>query len=74
MTPAITDAPALSPREKQVAALVARGHANKEIAAQLHLTEETVKVYVCKIRIKLRVDNRVKLALLWARQEAGLAS
>lgn len=49
---------ALSPREIDVLRLVARGNANKEIAAQLSLTEETVKSYLRSILAKLAANDR----------------
>jgi DNA-binding NarL/FixJ family response regulator len=49
---------ALSPREVDVLRLVARGNANKEIAAQLFLTEETVKSHIRKILAKLGANDR----------------
>ena len=48
----------LSPREIDVLRLVARGNANKEIAAQLSLTEETVKSYLRNILAKLGANDR----------------
>ena len=48
----------LSPREISVLKLIAGGNANKEIAAQLHLTEESVKGYVKNILLKLGANDR----------------
>jgi len=48
----------LTPREIDVLRLIARGNANKEIAAHLSLTEETVKGHVKNIFDKLRVNDR----------------
>jgi DNA-binding NarL/FixJ family response regulator len=48
----------LSPRELEVLGLVARGNANKEIAARLAISEETVKSHVTKILAKLRANDR----------------
>jgi DNA-binding NarL/FixJ family response regulator len=55
---------ALTPRERDVALAVARGHANAEIAAALHLSVPTVKAHVSRLLEKLDVDNRVQIALL----------
>jgi len=52
-----TDA-VLTPREVDVLRLVADGNANKEIAAQLSLTEETVKSHVRNILAKLGANDR----------------
>ena len=55
---------ALSPRERDVALAVGRGHTNAEIAAALHLSIPTVKAHVSRLLDKLDVDNRVQIALL----------
>lgn len=52
----------LSPREREVAELVATGLTNQEIAAQLFLSTETVKKHLQSIRRKLGVSSRVALA------------
>lgn len=52
----------LSPREKDVVQLVARGMSNKEIARELGLTEGTVKFYMHRIYQKLDVDSRAALS------------
>ena len=49
---------ALTPREIHVLRLVAGGNANKEIAAQLSLTEETVKSHIRNILAKLGANDR----------------
>lgn len=49
---------ALTPREISVLKLIAGGNANKEIAAQLHISEESVKGYVKNILQKLGVNDR----------------
>jgi DNA-binding NarL/FixJ family response regulator len=53
----ITD-DALTPRETDVLRLIAVGNANKEIAAHLSLTEETVKGHVKNILAKLTANDR----------------
>ncbi len=49
---------ALTPREIDVLVLIAAGNANKQIAAQLSITEETVKGHVKNILSKLRANDR----------------
>jgi DNA-binding NarL/FixJ family response regulator len=48
----------LTPREAGVLRLIAGGNANKEIAARLSLTEETVKSHVRSILAKLGASDR----------------
>jgi len=48
----------LTPREVDVLRLVSKGNANKGIAAQLSLTEETVKSHVRSILSKLQANDR----------------
>jgi len=55
----------LSPREAEVLAHVAIGKLNKEIAAELGLTEGTVKEYLYSMMRGLHLRNRVELAA-WA--------
>ncbi len=52
----------LSPRERDVLALIARGASNKEVAQDLGLSEATVKTYVTKIFFKLGVSDRTAAA------------
>jgi len=49
---------ALTPREAEILRLVASGNANKEIAARLSLTEETVKSHIRNILGKLGANDR----------------
>ena len=60
----INDFNLLTPREKEVATLVAEGKNNKEICKTLFLTEGTVKNYVTKILDKLNLNSRTELAVL----------
>ena len=62
--------PTLTRRETEVAALVARGLTNRDIAAQLFLSVRTVEVHVDHILTKLGFRTRTQLAG-WA-YEAGL--
>jgi DNA-binding CsgD family transcriptional regulator len=49
---------ALSQRECQIAVLVSRGKGTKQIAGDLHISEHTVRSYMRRIFLKLRVANR----------------
>ncbi len=53
----------LTPREEQVMALVAEGLSNREIGAQLGLSEHTIKKYMLRIFDKLGISSRVELVL-----------
>jgi len=52
----------LSPRETEILGFLAQGKSNKEIAAALTLTENTVKSHLKSILAKLHVENRVQAA------------
>jgi two-component system, NarL family, response regulator LiaR len=54
--------PILSNREREILALIAKGHSNQEIANQLYLSLGTVKSYVRMVLNKLSVDDRVQAA------------
>jgi DNA-binding NarL/FixJ family response regulator len=49
---------ALSDREEEVLRLVARGHTNREIAAQLDISVKTVETYKARAMEKLGLDSR----------------
>ena len=51
----------LSPREREVVVLVARGWSNKRVARQLGLRVGTVKIHLHNIYRKLGVDGRSTL-------------
>jgi two-component system response regulator DevR len=56
--------PALSASQVAILRLISRGHSNREIAADVHLSENTVKSHVQEIFRKLGVRNRVEAAIL----------
>jgi DNA-binding NarL/FixJ family response regulator len=64
-------APALTPREREIVRMVTRGLRNRAIAAQLFITEGTVKIHLHNIYQKLDVNGRLELAVY--AQSKGLA-
>ena len=63
---------ALTGREEEVAALVAQGLSNRQIASELHLSERTVENHVSKILRKLRLTSRAQVAS-WATHQRLIA-
>ena len=55
---------ALTPKEKEVLALAAKGASNQEIADQLYVRDVTVKTHLNSISKKLKVTNRTQAVLL----------
>lgn len=53
----------LSPREYQIAQLVASGRSNRQIAERLAISEQTVKNHIQSIFRKLSLNNRVELTI-----------
>ena len=53
----------LSPREREILALIAKGDSNKHIARALDIAETTVKIHVQHILRKLNLTNRVHAAV-----------
>jgi DNA-binding NarL/FixJ family response regulator len=64
------EAERLTPREREVLALIGRGFANKRIALELDIAEKTVKTHVSHVLAKLGVTDRTQAALYAVR--AGL--
>jgi DNA-binding NarL/FixJ family response regulator len=62
----------LSEREREILRLIADGHANKEIARRLVISERTARTHVSHILRKLGLSSRTQAALLAVRE--GLAT
>jgi DNA-binding NarL/FixJ family response regulator len=54
----------LTPREREIVELVASGNCNKVIANKLNIADRTVKAHLSVIFQKLKVNDRLQLALL----------
>ena len=61
--PAATASELLSPREREILRLIARGDSNKLIARALDIAETTVKIHVQHILRKLNLSSRVQAAV-----------
>lgn len=55
--------PSLTPRERDVARLVAAGQRNRTIATALGISEGTVKMHLHNVYAKLRLESRTQLAV-----------
>ncbi|MEV0488202.1 response regulator transcription factor [Streptomyces sp. NPDC050508] len=54
----------LSPREREILALIGDGLTNREIGKRLYLSEKTVKNHISRLLAKLGVQRRVQAAVL----------
>jgi len=54
----------LTPREKEIIALVAQGKRYKEIARDLSISDFTVRTHLTAIRLKLQVTNTARAAVV----------
>jgi pimeloyl-ACP methyl ester carboxylesterase/DNA-binding CsgD family transcriptional regulator len=61
----------LTARQLQVAALVAGGHTNRQIAEQLGIQERSAEGHVERIRQRLGVTSRAQIAAWWAAEASG---
>jgi DNA-binding NarL/FixJ family response regulator len=59
----------LSPREKELLALISKGYSNKEIAEQLSLTLETIRTYLKAIYEKMHVRSRTEAVIKYIATE-----
>jgi DNA-binding CsgD family transcriptional regulator len=51
----------LTDRQREVLALVRRGHSNREIGTELGITEEGVKAHLSRLYLRFGVSNRIEL-------------
>jgi DNA-binding NarL/FixJ family response regulator len=56
----------LSPRHRQILALIAKGRRNEEIASELELSSNTIKFHIQALYLRLEVRNRVQAANQYA--------
>jgi two-component system response regulator DesR len=61
----------LSPRHRQILALIADGRRTEEIAMDLELSPNTIKFYIRALYARLGVHNRVEAANLYAQMTSG---
>jgi DNA-binding NarL/FixJ family response regulator len=64
-TPVDPELDQLTPREREVLRLIARGYTYKEMASRLHLSVKTVETHVSSVLRKLQLSNRHELTT-WA--------
>ena len=64
----MTQTPHLTPRERQIVRAVARGLTNRAIAAELRISQQTVKNQLSTLYQKLGVTSRVQLVVFAIRR------
>lgn len=69
LRPDISEMDNLSPREEEILHLVAGGYHNKEIAGQLNISPETVRVHLRNIYEKLHVNSRSQAVVKFLKKE-----
>jgi non-specific serine/threonine protein kinase len=71
LAPAVSDSAPLTPRELQVARLIAAGSSNKDIAAGLVISQRTAENHVEHILTKLGFTSRAQVAAWIAASPTG---
>jgi DNA-binding NarL/FixJ family response regulator len=72
-TPHADRQPGLSPRHRQILALIAKGRSNEEIAMDLNLSPNTIKFHIRALYSRMGVRNRVEAANQHAQMTSGSA-
>ena len=72
LIPVLGSVPGLTRREREVAALIAEGMSNKEIAARLVTSRRTAESHVENILRKLGFTSRTQVAAWVAQQRSGI--
>jgi DNA-binding CsgD family transcriptional regulator len=66
-----TRTPTLTPRQREVAALVAEGLTNREIGRRLGIDERSAEGHLERIRLRLGFRSRAQVAAWWVAISAG---
>ena len=64
------DLDTLSPREREIVARLARGDAQKAIAADLGISDSAVEIYIARAKVKLGAVTVIHLAVIFAVESA----
>jgi DNA-binding NarL/FixJ family response regulator len=67
----LTNAVRMTKREREIIAIIADGHSNKEIAQQLNIATHTVKSHVHNVMEKLALHSRLQIATYSREKEPG---
>lgn len=60
----------LTPRQREIIAIIAEGKQNRDIADKLGISVETVKQHVALLLRRLDCTNRTQLAVWWVKEGA----
>lgn len=61
----------LAPREREVLDLLSKGHAYKQIAAEMELSMGTIRTYIRRLYGKLQVNCRTEAVVIYLRPPAN---
>lgn len=68
MLATLPEAPSITPRQRQVVALIAAGCSNEEVAARLDISPRTAKAHSDVLRQKLGVSRRRQIPAAYRKQ------